>query len=582
MPKRPLPASPFDPSRYVGSVTFVGPDSIKINLPKAASVSSTQYAGYNVLGGQVGEFVFVECEDYAVLGRITEVGLPDSERLKAEPVLGRAPDAHPIGLVQLLTTLDLSGARVVSGIPQHPRIGQHVFSAHPLLVKFIVEGNHSTNDGLIELAALPQDAQTTVNVSPSNLLGRHCAVLGATGGGKSWTVARVVQEVARIGGRVLLVDPTGEFHTFKDKVEDIYLGGSKSDEGDQRTFVGFPYWHLTEADLFAIFQPSPGAQMPKLREALASLKLVHVLNQTDPPPQPALKVYVKANTLRADFYRAQMKSAELVEAADAKYAIRSLPSQILQECVYETGGTQREPDEARWGNLDDRVRGYCETLISKVHSVIRSKPLKCLFAPEELQSLTEKIDGFLSSENRVLRISMEFLPFEHNARELLANAIGRHLLALARAGTFLRNPTVVILDEAHQFLNRDFGDENNRVRLDAFGLIAKEGRKYGLTVLLSTQRPRDIPEDVLSQMGMFVVHRLINERDRLVVEKACGNLDRSAAAFLPTLGQGEAILVGVDFPMPTPVKVLEPRFPPRSEGPNYQRYWQAQAAVHKD
>ena len=569
MSKRPLPSSPFDPSRFIGSVSSVGPDSVKINLPKAANASSTQYAGYPILGGQVGEFVFVESEDYAVLGRITEVFLPDSERLKAEPSLGLPVDVHPIGLVQLLITLELTEGRVVSGIPQHPRIGQYVFSAHPSLVKFVVEGDHSKNIGLIELASIPQDSQTTVNVNPAHLLGRHCAVLGATGGGKSWTVARIVQEIARIGGRVILVDPTGEFHTFQDRVDDIYLGGDKSSNEDQRTFVGFPYWELTEADLFAIFQPSAGAQVPKLREALASLKLQHVLNDGGLEP----KTYVKANLDRATFYRAQMQNSTRLEASDAQYYIRNLPAQIVQECVYETGGTQNSPDDSKWGRLDERVRGYCETLISKIHSIIRSKPLRCLFCPEEFESLPEKIDDFLKSDNRVLRLSMEYLPFEHNARELLANALGRHLLGMARGGAFLENPTVVILDEAHQFLNRDIGDEMNKVKLDAFGLIAKEGRKYGLTVLLATQRPRDIPEEVLSQMGMFIVHRLINERDRLIVEKACGSLDKSAAAFLPTLGQGEAILVGVDFPMPTPVKIIKPRYPPKSEGPDYGKYW---------
>ncbi|WP_252606501.1 ATP-binding protein [Alcaligenes faecalis] len=137
---------------------------------------------------------------------------------------------------------------------------------------------------------------------------------------------------------------------------------------------------------------------------------------------------------------------------------------------------------------------------------------------------------------------MDELSFEHHARELVVNALGRHLLELTRSGRFSQKPTVVVLDEAHQFLNKSVGDENNRINLDAFGLIAKGGRKYGLTTLLATQRPRDIPEDVLSQMGIFVVHRLINERDREIVEKACGSLNPSATAFLPTLGQGEAVV----------------------------------------
>ncbi|MDB5874635.1 MAG: hypothetical protein JWQ07_4077 [Ramlibacter sp.] len=563
-----LATSPFDPSRYIGSVSYVSPDAAKVNLPYAASVTSRQYSGYAVLGGQVGEFVFIEGEGVAVLGRITEVKLPDSERLKAEPTIGTPPDAHPIGFVQLLTTLELSTGRIISGIPYHPRIGQHVYSAHPLLVKHIVEGNNAGAAGVIELATIPQDLSTKVNISPAHMFGRHCAVLGATGGGKSWTVARIVQEAARIGGKVILVDPTGEFHTFTTGVQSFHLGGQPRDDKDERTYVAFPYWQLTESDLFAIFQPSPGAQVPKLREALRSLKLNYVLHGDAEP-----NTYQKMGASRKDFNYAVNKNEAAIEAEGAKYLIKHLARQIYEECVFESGGTRDHPDHAVWGNYDERIRGYCDTLVSKVFSITRARSLRCLFHPEAFGSLTEKIADFLSSDDPVMRISMEDLPFDYNARELLTNALGRHLLGLARESRFKVTPTVVVLDEAHQFLNKNMGDETNRIHLDAFGLIAKEGRKYGLTTILATQRPRDIPEDVLSQMGMFIVHRLINERDREVVEKACGSLDASAAAFLPTLGQGEAILVGVDFPMPTPVKVTEPLYPPKSEGPSYAKYW---------
>lgn len=63
----------------------------------------------------------------------------------------------------------------------------------------------------------------------------------------------------------------------------------------------------------------------------------------------------------------------------------------------------------------------------------------------------------------------------------------------------------VFIDEAHQFLNKKIGDELNRFELDVFGNIAKEGRKFGLNVVIATQRPRDIPEDVLSQIGAFLL-----------------------------------------------------------------------------
>jgi len=133
--------------------------------------------------------------------------------------------------------------------------------------------------------------------------------------------------------------------------------------------------------------------------------------------------------------------------------------------------------------------------------------------------------------------------FAHNAREIVANAVGRCLLGMARSNRFKEQPVLVIVDEAHQFLNKTIGDDSCKVKLEAFGLIAKEGRKHGLNICIATQRQRDIPYDVLSQMGTLVVHRLINDRDRSVVERASGEVDKSAAAFLPTLGPGEAIVI---------------------------------------
>jgi hypothetical protein len=153
------------------------------------------------------------------------------------------------------------------------------------------------------------------------------------------------------------------------------------------------------------------------------------------------------------------------------------------------------------------------------------------------------------------------------------NVIGRYVLSCARADAFRGRPLIVLLDEAHQFLGRTVGDEYANVRLESFGLIAKEGRKYGLTCVLATQRPRDIPPDVLSQLGTLIVHRLTNDEDRQAVERACGDLDRNAALFIPTLAPGEAIIIGPDLPAPVPINISPPLNPPNSRGPAYNQYW---------
>ena len=173
----------------------------------------------------------------------------------------------------------------------------------------------------------------------------------------------------------------------------------------------------------------------------------------------------------------------------------------------------------------------------------------------------------------MLRICLSGVAFEFKAREIVANVIGRHLLNMARNGAFKSRPVVVIVDEAHNFLGRQIGADDAVARLDAFELIAKEGRKYGLNICLSTQRPRDITEGVLSQMGTLVVHRLTNDRDREVVERACGEIDRSASSFLPNLKPGEAAIIGADFPIPLTIQVFPPSAKPLSDGPNYQTHW---------
>lgn len=566
-----LAIAPFDQSRYIGTVCQVRPTSLEVNLPLASTPTSSHFAGFPVRGGQVGEFVLVEGEEHAILGRIIEVRLPERDRLSVEPTAEQIISPHPVGAIQLLTAVDLETGKALKGVPVHPRIGQHVFSAHPLLVKQAIEGSNLAEIRKVRLAVFPHAPNTGVSMPPAHIFGRHCAVLGTTGGGKSWTLAHLVEEIARLGGKAILFDATGEYGGQWDGIDHVHLGGLREDARDTRRFVSFPYSQFSETDLFAMFRPSASAQVPKLREAIRSLKLAYLA------PEIAIDGLIKkADQSKVHFENALLQHGAALGNIGAEFNIELLSRQIEEECVWATSNR----GQRMWGGANANELGFCTTLISRISSDVGSSHLACVFQPQRLdESLTASIDRFLQDgTKRVLRVSMEFLPFEHNTRELVANAVGRYLLRLARQGRFIHNPLVVLLDEAHQFLDKNIGDEFSKTPLDAFGLIAKEGRKYSLTCVLATQRPRDIPEDVLSQMGMFIVHRLINGRDRNVVEKACGNLDASAAAFLPTLGQGEAIVVGVDSPIPLPVLIRRPTTPPQSRGADYENLWNAQLA----
>lgn len=191
---------------------------------------------------------------------------------------------------------------------------------------------------------------------------------------------------------------------------------------------------------------------------------------------------------------------------------------------------------------------------------------------EGAKDLKLGIEEFLKGDKSILRLDFSKVSFDYQVREILVNAIGSYLLNDARKGIYKENPIVVFVDEAHQFLNKSIADEYFSAKpLDAFEQISKEARKYGLFLCIATQMPRDIPLGTLSQMGTFLVHRLINEQDKKAVECTASAANRNILSFLPILGEGEALIVGVDFPMPLIVKINAPTKKPDSRTPKLKK-----------
>ncbi len=563
-----LPIYPFDPQRCIGSVLDVTPTSLKVNLPNAATPEGYCLYGNRMGAGEVGEFVFIECGDFAVFGRIVSVKLFEKERLTVEPEYRMSMEPHPLGNIQVLASINLNNGRVDRGLTRYPRLGCKAYSSHPLLTSWIAEKGARINgsgDPLhLNIAYLPECEDTAVRLLPEHVFGRHCAILGSTGGGKSWTIARLLEEVTKYKSKVILLDPTGEFYTFDKEIHHVHFGTDLDNNCDSKEVV-FPYTSLTEGDLFAIFTPSGQTQVPKLRAAMKSLKLARL-----EPDLATDGVIIKAKREKREYEELYRKHINIIESPSADFDIYKLTRQIDEECVY----INDFENPGNWGKRNENERSYCVSLISRIEDVLSAPELSCIFRIDGKRSILEEIEDFLSSSDKsVLRISLKYVSFAYNAREVLANALGRYLLSKARDGCFLEKPLLIFVDEAHNFLDKSLGDENNKYALDAFSLIAKEGRKFSLSICISTQRPRDIPQGVLSQIGTLLVHRLTNENDKEVVESACGDIDKSILSFLPSLVPGEALIVGVDFPIPVAIKINKPTYEPDSKGPRFQEFW---------
>lgn len=587
-------SSLIDPSKRIGTVTRVTASAVELTLPRALAALGQR----GLARGSVGDFVFVDCDRTAILGRVTEVGIPDRQRTALDHQIENDPSVEPQGRVQLLATVSKTTRKVTRGINTQPRVGDGVYLAEggalSNSIKDALEGDAQRDGGplLVELGHLSGLNDAALSIPPEKLFGRHCGVFGATGGGKSWTVSHLVNEIVRIGGKCILFDPTGE---FTGKVAGAWQYSFSEAGKENQPLVRFPSEKLSELDLHALLTPTGQSQGPTLRSATKSLRMARILTanaERFPVAQngAGLSILIhrgdqqvgnivveeqgtieKANQSRIAYSQAELILADDLAVETCRFDFNALSRQVRNECVRPVHNN----DPSKYGLLDNNAVGYCNSLIIRIETLLTSPELSCLFSNNGLDICSE-IEHFLGDRGaRAMVLSFEKVSFKHNTRELLLNALGRYLLGLARKGRFLQNPLVCCLDEAHQFIGRTVGDELNSVNLDAFGLIAKEGRKYGLTTVIATQRPRDVPQDVLSQLGTLFVHRLTNDRDRETVERACGDLDRSAAAFIPSLSQGEAIIVGPDLPAPLPIMMRKPEKgqQPESHGPKYQEFW---------
>ena len=552
----------FNHNYFLGYINEITAQYVKVHFPSSNLLHTFYHEGLNFTGGNVGKFIVIEGEEYGFLARITELNLPDSERkeINEKAIYDDTTLFHPSGKAELLLTFNLfEPNKTQKTVSNYPHIGAKVYAcSDEQISKYIKEFGKKENN--IDAVYAPIGKLTAndalCNVSLDSLFGRHCAVIGTTGGGKSWTVAKLIEGITEYtNNKVILIDATGE---YKNLTNNSYILGVDS---------YFPYQELSIPDLFYLLRPTGQSQRPILLEAIRSLKIKHLQGENS--------TYVKTNTLKSIYKAAYETYIKDIENNLCNFDINLLVQQIKEECVYQ--GANYNKDQTKWGDYDAKTYDYQTSLIARITDLLNTDIFKKLLGfnniPGNISSIINIIDDFLSSSTGgILRISFEDIPSSFSAKEIVSNALATYLLQKARSKDFVKNPVVLFLDEAHQFLNKGVKDEFFEIHsLDAFDLIAKEARKYGLFLCLSTQMPRDIPVGTLSQMGTFIVHRLINDLDKKAVENAASSANRNVLSFLPILGEGEALLVGVDFPMPLLLKIDEPKNRPDSETPKLRR-----------
>jgi hypothetical protein len=412
------------------------------------------------------------------------------------------------------------------------------------------------------------DGSADIRITPEQLFGCHCAILGSSGSGKSWTLARCLEESAKYGSKLVLLDVSGEFSNLNHRTFHIHIPTNHTNTEPSNTksvAATMPYYELTESDLFSIFAPDGALQRVKLREAMRTLKLLQRL------PQLAVNgVFPKSNKHKTPYEEALIAESKTVDRPDSIFNVFNLPSQIALECVEPSRG---EAEQDYWGPSSTSDQTKCAPLIQRIDDILKQGSLNCIFNPPAFPSIFEALEKFITDDSvAILRISLEHLPLANGVRTIILEAIARTLLSMARNNEFRTKPVVLVMDEAHQAIGDGvLARQPEIARFPIFESIAKEGRKYGLTLCLATQRPSDLADGILTQMSTFIVHRLIGRVDQESVHHVLGGLDTSLTKNLSKLPKGGAILISGG--LHTLLRVTSPDAPPTSHGPNYQQAW---------
>ncbi len=389
----------------------------------------------------------------------------------------------------------------------------------------------SQDDARIEVGTVYPTSGSRAALNVDMLLGRHFALLGSTGTGKSTSAALILHRICDLSpeGHVVMIDPHGEYGAaFKDN-------GVTYDVGN----LELPYWLMNFEEHCEVFITSHGAERAQDKDVLAR----------------CLLAARSKNRLAEQIGR-------MTVDAPVPYLLSDL-SMILQ---------------AEMGRLDKGTNSLPYLRIKTRLDEIKSDPrfsfmFSGVLVADSMGSFLGKLFRLPSGGRPISVIDVSGVPSEitHVVVSVLARLVFD--FAIWSRGEE-QKPILLVCEEAHRYIPASTAGEGQAVR-KILERIAKEGRKYGVSLGLITQRPSDLAEGVLSQCGTIIAMRLNNDRDQQFVKAAMPEGSRGFLDSIPALRNRECIICGegVSIPMRVSLDNLEEHRRPASADPVFTTLW---------
>lgn len=668
--------SPFEHagSLCIGTVDYVSPGEIRVALDIEAPESIALNAGGPRPFPRVNNYLLMPIDDGYLVGQIEWITVERSAFPKRRgmkdfglidlPYPLRKMSLNPLGTLRRKITSyeNEDGYTFRRGTDSLPSIGASVLLPTEIQLRSIIE---SGDNRRVQIGTSPLAGNARVYVDPDRLFGRHLAVLGNTGSGKSCSVAGIIRwslEQARANGsinpnaRFIVLDPNGEYsRAFSDNQPPLKAKIFKVDAEGGEIPLKVPIWLWNSAEWCSFTQASSQTQRPWLKRALRDIKSGR-RSADDPAEENKLRLrrYISSNiisvksdlrlgTIRTDSSKFGYRLKTITDDLESKipeypthelesilYAINKALSSTYKSfndkatgelveyykpftesqveiivdamenslntlggILYPEGPNEDVPIPFKGTDLADhleilaeqgRVSTFLDFLVTRIRTLLSDTSIKSIVGESESVTLERWLNDYLGSENgdprRITVVDLSLVPTEvtHIVTAVIARMVFEALQRYRRLND-LTLPTVLVMEEAHIFVKRYNTDVENHdtasVCCQVFERIAREGRKFGLGLILSSQRPSELSPTVLSQCNSFLLHRISNDRDQELVNRLVPDNLRGLLRELPSLPSQYAILLGWASELPILVKMndLPTSQQPSSDDPDFWNVW---------
>jgi hypothetical protein len=656
-------------SLHIGTVDFVSPDEVKVIIDIEAPESVALNAGSPRSFPRVNSYVLIPVDDGYLVGQIEWITVERSAFPKRRGMqdFGLVDLPYPLRKMSLNPLGTLRKKHSVSeeygfrrGADALPSIGASVVLPTDIQLRSIVESGERKR---VKIGTSPLAGNAEVCIDPDRLFGRHLAVLGNTGSGKSCSVAGLIRwslEKSQVGrtiepnARFIVLDPNGEYsRAFGNDDLSVKARIFKVNPSKGEFNLRVPLWFWNSAEWCSFTLAKGGTQRPVLRQALREVRAGRKSNDITEKEKKRLHLrrYLSAMLIQINAaltlgiekseeskfgfrlkaysddlanrkdeygdYREELTkisaaisaaiSATMKEYPPGNYYFRAFSQKLIHPIqsnllalidklggiIYQEGPAEDCPLQFEGGAFADQIElvgqqqnatQFVEFLVMRIRTMLADTGMSSIIGSDSgltlEQWLVDYVGGCDLGKGTVSIIDLSLVPTEviHLVIAVVARMVFEALQRYRKLNG-ITLPTVMVMEEAHTFIKHYKEDIESHdaaaVCCQVFERIACEGRKFGLGLVLSSQRPSELSQTVLSQCNSFLLHRISNDRDQELVHRLVPDNLRGLLRELPSLPSQNAILLGWASELPVLVKMndLPKSQQPRSDDPDFWDVW---------